>query len=191
YVGARRLYEQALAIRKVVLGEHHPDYARGLNNLAYVLESQGNLARAKPLLRQALAIQQEVLGEHHPDYANCLTNLVLLLQAEGDLIEARRHEALALDRIEAFVNQTLPALPERERLELLTSYRGHLALAITLGTDRADRDGPTYRHLLAWKGLATAAGGRPPADRPDLIAALNQVRAQLKARYYAPVPADP
>jgi CHAT domain-containing protein/tetratricopeptide (TPR) repeat protein len=190
YLGARRLYEQALAIRKEVLGEHHPNYASSLNNLAYVLESQGDLAGAKPLLEQALAIEKDVLGEHHPDYANCLTNLVLLLQAEGEVTEARRQAELALDRIETFVAQTLPALPERERLELLSSSRGHLALTIALATDRPDRDTPTYRHLLAWKGLATAAGGRPAADRPDLIAELNRVRAQLKAGYYARVPAD-
>jgi hypothetical protein len=34
YTAAEPLYKEALAIRKKVLGENHPDYARSLNNLA-------------------------------------------------------------------------------------------------------------------------------------------------------------
>jgi hypothetical protein len=34
YTAAEPLYKEALAIRKKVLGENHPDYASSLNNLA-------------------------------------------------------------------------------------------------------------------------------------------------------------
>ena len=66
YAAAKPLYEQALAIRKAVLGERHPDTAPSLNNLAGLLHEQGDYAAAKPLYEQALAIRKAVLGERHP-----------------------------------------------------------------------------------------------------------------------------
>ena len=52
-----------------MLGEHHPDTAESLNNLAVLLWKQGDYAAAKPLYEQALAIRKQVLGERHPDTA--------------------------------------------------------------------------------------------------------------------------
>ena len=37
--GAKPYLEQALAIRREVLGEKHPDTARSLNNLGYLLQA--------------------------------------------------------------------------------------------------------------------------------------------------------
>ena len=62
-----------------MLGERHPDYAKSLNNLAMLLEAQGDYAGARPLYEKALAIRKEVLGERHPDYAKSLNNLAMLL----------------------------------------------------------------------------------------------------------------
>jgi hypothetical protein len=44
YVGARPYLEQALAIRRAVLGEQHPDTARSLSNLGLFLQAQGDYA---------------------------------------------------------------------------------------------------------------------------------------------------
>ena len=62
-----------------MLGERHPDTAASLNNLAVLLEAQGDYAAAKPLYEQALAIHKAVLGERHPDTATSLNNLAGLL----------------------------------------------------------------------------------------------------------------
>src|SRR5262249_17066228 len=70
---------RAVALRKEVLGGHHPDYAASLNNLASLLESQRDYATARPLHEQALAIRKEVLGERHPGFARSLNNMALLL----------------------------------------------------------------------------------------------------------------
>jgi len=42
--GARALHERALAIREKTLGPEHPDTAESLNNLALLLQAQGDLA---------------------------------------------------------------------------------------------------------------------------------------------------
>ena len=51
-----------------MLGERHPDTATSLNNLAGLLQAQGDYAAAKPLFEQALAINKAMLGERHPHY---------------------------------------------------------------------------------------------------------------------------
>jgi tetratricopeptide (TPR) repeat protein len=71
--------------QKLALGERHPDYASGLNQLALLMIMYGDPAHAEPLLRQALGIREETLGERHPDYATNLSSLAGLLWARGDL----------------------------------------------------------------------------------------------------------
>ena len=56
----------ALAIRREVLGEKHPDTATSLNNLGGLLDSMGDYAEARPYLEQALAILEEALPPEHP-----------------------------------------------------------------------------------------------------------------------------
>ena len=70
-----------------MLGERHPDYATSLNNLALLLDSQGDYAGARPLYEQALAIRKEVLGERHPLYATSLSNLASVLWRNGIIPE--------------------------------------------------------------------------------------------------------
>ena len=51
YARALPLLEQALAIQEKVLGEHHPDYALSLNNLAGLYFSRGDYAAAAAAVR--------------------------------------------------------------------------------------------------------------------------------------------
>ena len=53
--------------------------AANLNNLARLLEYQGDLAAARPLFERALAIREKALGPEHPDTAGSLNNLACLL----------------------------------------------------------------------------------------------------------------
>ncbi len=89
YAEARPLFERALAIREKVLGAEHPDTAESLDNLAVLLQAQGDLAGARPLHERALAIREKVLGAEHPDTATSLNNLAYLLYDQGDLPGAR------------------------------------------------------------------------------------------------------
>jgi Tetratricopeptide repeat len=49
-----------------VLGPEHPYTATSLNNLAGLLQAQGDFAGARPLFERALAIAEKVLGPKHP-----------------------------------------------------------------------------------------------------------------------------
>jgi tetratricopeptide (TPR) repeat protein len=93
---AAPLLKQALEIYKEVLGEKHPHYARGLNNLAYLFEEMGEYKAALPLHKQALRIIRDALGEKHPEYATGLHNLAFLYQKMGDHKQALHLEKQAL-----------------------------------------------------------------------------------------------
>jgi tetratricopeptide (TPR) repeat protein len=58
--------------------------AKLLNNLGYLLDSQGDLAGARPYFERALAIREQTLGPTHPDTARSLNNLGGLLYGQGD-----------------------------------------------------------------------------------------------------------
>jgi CHAT domain-containing protein/Tfp pilus assembly protein PilF len=91
---------RALALRQAVLGARHPDTAVSLNNLALLLEAQGDSAAARPLIEQALAISKEVLGPRHPATARCLNILAGVLESQGDYAGAKPlyEQALAIRR---------------------------------------------------------------------------------------------
>jgi hypothetical protein len=88
YADARRLYEQALAIRRQALGEQHPDTAAGYHNLANDLDAQGKYGDGQPLYENALAIWREALGEAHPDIGAGYHSLAVNLYGQGKYAEA-------------------------------------------------------------------------------------------------------
>jgi tetratricopeptide (TPR) repeat protein len=69
------LAEEALAIRKELLGEKHRDTALSLFNLAAQYQALHQVRQAEDCYLRARDIRKEVLGEKHPDYAASLNNL--------------------------------------------------------------------------------------------------------------------
>ena len=72
----------------------HPTYVDDM--VDGLLDSQGDLAGARPYYERALAIFERVLGPEHHDTAASLNNLGGLLQAQGDLAGARPYYERAL-----------------------------------------------------------------------------------------------
>ena len=66
---AEPLYREALAGRRLVLGDAHPGTVSlaSVNNLAGLLQVKGDLRGAEPLYREALAGNQHALGDADPD----------------------------------------------------------------------------------------------------------------------------
>jgi hypothetical protein len=67
-------------MRERVLGPEHPHTTTSLNNLASLLQAQGDLAGARPLFERALAIREKVLGPDHPHTAKSRNDLASLRQ---------------------------------------------------------------------------------------------------------------
>ncbi len=88
--------EQALEIRKKLLGEAHPSTAQGVNNVAASYERLHADGKVEPLYKQALQIRRKVLGDSHPATAVSLANLADLYAGQGKLDQA---EALYRDAL--------------------------------------------------------------------------------------------
>lgn len=88
---ARDVLEDALDMRRAVLGEVHSETAESLHNLAMVIRRDGQLAEAQRLLRRALEVQQSVLSEDHPDLILTHYNLGELYRDLGNREASRRY----------------------------------------------------------------------------------------------------
>ncbi|MGB3294123.1 MAG: tetratricopeptide repeat protein [Phormidesmis sp.] len=97
YVAAELLYVRVLKIRKMALGNRHPDTALSLNNLAGLYNSQGRYGEAEPLYLEALDIYKAELGDRHPDTATSLGNLAKLYKSQGRYSEAEPLYVQALE----------------------------------------------------------------------------------------------
>jgi len=95
---AEKLFREALAMNRRLLGDKHKEIATGLSNLAYVLQEKGDLPRAEATFRQALAMQRDLFGNVHPDVALTLNNLAYVYAELHDVkneLDTQR-EALAI-----------------------------------------------------------------------------------------------
>jgi tetratricopeptide (TPR) repeat protein len=89
FAEAQRLHQDALAIREQVLGAEHPGTAVSLNNLATLLQDQGDFVGARKLFERALAIDEKFYGSDHPEVATVLNNLAVLVAGQQGFKEAR------------------------------------------------------------------------------------------------------
>ena len=89
--------ERALAARRRVLGDDHPDTLNSICNMGMLLEAQGELEEAEPYCREAMETSRRVLGVEHHNTLTCINNMGLLLQSQGKLEEAERYYREALE----------------------------------------------------------------------------------------------
>jgi tetratricopeptide (TPR) repeat protein len=165
YAAARPLFERALAIREKALGPEHPETAQSLNNLAALLQDQGDLAGARPLYERALAIREKALGPGQPGTAQSLNNLAALLQQQGDLASARPLFERALATREKALGPEHPSTAQSlNDLALLLQYQGDFAGA---------------RPLLE-RALAILETSLAP-DHPNVARGLNNLAQLLQA----------
>ena len=202
------LCEQALDICEKVLGTSHPDTARSLNNLGYLLQSLGDLDRARPYHERALAIREKTLGPDHPDTARSLNNLGGLLQSQDDLAGARPHFERALAIVEKALGPNHPdtAMCLNNLGGLLdsqgdlTGARPHFERALAIVEKALGRDHPdtamclnNLGHLLQAQG--DFAGAQPHCERalairekalgpdhPDTAMSLSNLGSLLRAQ---------
>ena len=154
YAQARPLYERALSLKERTFGKDHPETALSLNDLALLLQDQGDLAGARQLHERALAIREKALGQDHPDTAESLNNLALLLKAQGELAAARPPAERALAIYEKVLGVEHPSTATvLNNLALLVQAQGDLAGARPL----FERSLAIYEKVLG-EHPSTAAG---------------------------------
>ncbi|MCJ7629250.1 MAG: serine/threonine-protein kinase, partial [Longimicrobiales bacterium] len=100
YDEAERVLERALEIRRLKLGEDHPEVAITLGLLGQLHATLGDRPGAERYHREALAVQRRVYPGGHPDIARSLDQLAITVEVQGRSLEADSlyQEALALRR---------------------------------------------------------------------------------------------
>ncbi len=100
YPEARKQLEQALDLRRKVLGVENPETLRTAVRLGQVIDFLGKYAEAETLLTQSLQTTRRVLGPEHPDTLACMSNLCRVLSDQGKYAQAEAlyKEAIPLQR---------------------------------------------------------------------------------------------
>lgn len=80
---AKKAFEEALAADQAVLGLHHRNVARDLNNVAGIFSLQGKNEKALQMLKQSLAIQKDSTGIESTQFNDCLENIKKILRKLG------------------------------------------------------------------------------------------------------------
>ena len=113
-----------------MLGEEHPSTLGSINNMGFLLQSQGKLAEAEPYFREDLEKSRRVLGEEHPDTLTSINNMGFLLQSQGKLAEAELHYREALEKRRRVLGEEHPdTLGSINNMGFLLRAQGKLAEA--------------------------------------------------------------
>ncbi|RYP17412.1 hypothetical protein DL765_004542 [Monosporascus sp. GIB2] len=83
---AKKTFEQ----REEVLGREHPDTLSSMNELAFLLQSQGKHEEAEQMYRRTLELREAALGRKHPDTFTSMNNLAGVLREQGKYEEAKQ-----------------------------------------------------------------------------------------------------
>ena len=130
YTEAGLLLEQALTIRKEILGENHPDTAESLNNLGAFYWELGKDTDPEPLYKQALAIYETIPEERHTSKAKTLNNLAILYHHQGKYAEAEPlYEQARVIQEEILGKRHLATALSLNNLALLYHHQGKYAEA--------------------------------------------------------------
>jgi tetratricopeptide (TPR) repeat protein len=157
YPDAEGLYRDALAMRRKLLGEDHPETIQSINAVGYILLLQGRYAEAEPFLRDAHERQLRVLGPDNVSTAMNELNLarVLLATKHPDQAESVVRHALATCRAqtpddwhigvgEGVLGQALTALGRLDEAE------PHLLEGYTLLNTKKGKDATITRVVRGW-----------------------------------------
>jgi eukaryotic-like serine/threonine-protein kinase len=177
---ARPLLEEALALRRHVLGPERAEVAESLNDLGVLLKEQGDPGAAEPLFVEALATRRRLLGAEHPDVAQTLVELGGLYgdQGSGSRAEPLYREALAIRR-KALGDHDHETATSMNELALLLWQKGDLTGAedlfrqrLAINRETLGENHPDVSSSL--NNLALIAG-----DRGDFAAAESLARQSL------------
>jgi serine/threonine protein kinase/Flp pilus assembly protein TadD len=162
---ARATLEEALAMRRQLLGAVHADVAVSESELGRVLFDQGHLDEAEAHLRAALAIRRQALGPADHETGVSMSDLGLLLRDKGDRAGA---EALFREALEVTRKSRGPRHPD------VASALNNLALTVNARGDYRAAEA-MYREAVA---IGQASLGK---DHPENAQCLTNLAGVLRA----------
>ncbi|MGB1016541.1 MAG: tetratricopeptide repeat protein, partial [Nannocystaceae bacterium] len=193
------LYEQSkaslvesLALRREAVGEEHPSYSNGLNNLALVHLALANHKKAVELAQQTLDLKQKIHGKNHPSVANALATVGSFFVFEGEFTQAKEHLQQALKMQQDSIGTDSPRLiAPLKHLALVLHALGeeeqalaHLQQALAISREAF---GPNHiRETEIQESLALIA-----VDLKDYTQAQTRLEQILALRTKALEPEDP
>jgi serine/threonine protein kinase len=98
YSRAEPLLDEAVSLRRRVLGPEHLDTLTSREQMGLLLDREGHFAEAEKLDRDVLEVTRRVLGDNHRETLKAKGNLSWTLISEGRLDEAERLGRATLDR---------------------------------------------------------------------------------------------
>ncbi|PSR16675.1 tetratricopeptide repeat protein [filamentous cyanobacterium CCP3] len=161
YGEAEPLYQDALAMRKWLLGDEHPDVASSLSNLALLYKNQGRYREAESLYQNALAMRKRLLSDEHSDIASSLNDLGALYYNQGRYGEA---EPLFQDALVMYKQ-----LLGNEHPDVASSFNNLALLYKNQG--RYEEAEPLYQEALAMRKRLLGD------EHPDIASSLNNLGA--------------
>jgi tetratricopeptide (TPR) repeat protein/tRNA A-37 threonylcarbamoyl transferase component Bud32 len=164
YAAAEEHLERALATRRRVLGDDHPDSLDSISNLGFLLKTQGKLADAEPLYREALDRSRRVHGNDHRSTLSSIMNLGALLQTQGKLAEAEPYYREALEGCRRVLGE--------DDVQAISSMSN---MAILLQSQGRHDEAESYSRA-AMQGMRRLHGD----DHPGTLTAANNLGALLQ-----------
>lgn len=169
---AESLQVQALAGRRRVLGEEHPNTLASMSNLGALYLSQGRLSVAEPLFTQAVEVGRRVLGPVHPSLKRYLTWLAKLWLAQHRYAGA-----------ESLLREALNG-PDNERPESWEPLERQSLLGVSLMEQLRFAEAEPWL-ISGCRGLLQRRAAIPLPDRPAVERA-GQGIIQLYDRWAKP-----
>jgi len=179
--------QRALEIRRVRLGDEHPDTLSSMNSMGLLLVSQSKLTEAEPYVREVLETRRRVLGDEHEHTLTAINNMGGLLSARGLSAEAEPFisEALEIARrvlgderpdTIAALNSMGTVLLEQSKFAEAEPY---LREALEIGRRVLGDEDPETIRAVESLGIVLAMQGKLAEAEPYFLDALETNRRML------------
>jgi len=96
YASAEAMYREVIQMETDLLGYEHPETARAISNLAFLLYDKGETDAAIEMGREVVQLNRALFEGDHPAIARSQSNLGIWLVEEGQVAEA---EPVLLDAV--------------------------------------------------------------------------------------------
>ena len=187
YDAATPLQLSALATRRRVLGEEHPDTMQSINGMGDLLSHEGKPREAESYYREALEKRRRVLGREHPDTLESMVDMGDILASQGKLSEAEPylHDALTSIR-RVFGEKSAETAAAMGEMGALLEAQGKASEGEPLLREAVEKmrrvlgeDDPNTVELIGAFGAALVQEGKMSEAEPYLREVLGKSRRDL------------